>query len=316
MSEQSNPRPRVFITYSWDDEDHKRWVKSFTDRLLSDGINAMVDQYDVSPGERLTQFMEQQITDADYVLVICTPNYKEKADKRTGGVGYEGHIISGEIYAKHNDRKFIPILRRGTRSNAIPTFMSGKYDVDLSNTAIYDEEYKKLLTTLLGIKIKPTCATKATRIAAPVKQPKSSTAQQNEYDPIRILEIIAEEVTVPKMDGSFGSALYAVPFKLSRRPSYQWIELFTMNWDNPPQFSTMHRPGIASVHGDKIILNGTTMEEVRNYHKKTLLLCVDLANESEKRLIEAERVRREIEERRKREHYNAVQAIADEIKFD
>lgn len=55
-----------------------------------------IDQYDLSLGDRLPQFMEQQISDSDYVLIICTPEYK-KANNRTSGVGYEGHIISAEL---------------------------------------------------------------------------------------------------------------------------------------------------------------------------------------------------------------------------
>lgn len=67
------------------------------DKLLYDGIEATVDQYDLSLGDRLPQFMEQSISNVDYVLIICTPTYKRKSDMRKGGVGYEGHIISGEL---------------------------------------------------------------------------------------------------------------------------------------------------------------------------------------------------------------------------
>ena len=102
--------PKVFISYSWEDEAHKQWVKSLTDRLIENGIDATLDQYDLTLGERLPVFMEQSITTADYVLIICTPTYKEKADNRKGGVGYEGHIISGELFAKGNERKFIPVI--------------------------------------------------------------------------------------------------------------------------------------------------------------------------------------------------------------
>ena len=90
--------PKIFITYSWDNEQHKEWVRKFSDRLLSDGVDVTVDQYDVSSGDRLPQFMEQSITAADFVLIICTPLYKQKADRRMGGAGYEGHIISDEIF--------------------------------------------------------------------------------------------------------------------------------------------------------------------------------------------------------------------------
>ena len=40
----------------------------------------------------------------------------------------------------------------------------------------------------------------------------------------------------------------------------------------------MHRPGIASVYGSTIVLNGTTIEEVERTHQKTLKLAVDETN--------------------------------------
>ena len=98
--------PTVFISYSWEDDEHKKWVKELADSLLSAGIDATVDQYDLSLGDRLPQFMEQSISKVDYVLIICTPTYKSKSDLRKGGVGYEGHIISGELLTKGNERKF------------------------------------------------------------------------------------------------------------------------------------------------------------------------------------------------------------------
>lgn len=41
--------------------------------------------------------MEQSISNVDYVLIICTPAYKRKSDMRKGSVGYEEHIIPGEL---------------------------------------------------------------------------------------------------------------------------------------------------------------------------------------------------------------------------
>ena len=77
--------------------------------------------------------MEASIKEAVYVLVICTPKYKRKADKRLGGVGYESNLISGEIYVKGSKRrKYIPILRRGSIEKSIPAFLAGAYAVDLS----------------------------------------------------------------------------------------------------------------------------------------------------------------------------------------
>ena len=50
--------PRVFISYSWENEKHREWVKALADRLLENGVNAHIDQYDLDLGDRLPQFME------------------------------------------------------------------------------------------------------------------------------------------------------------------------------------------------------------------------------------------------------------------
>lgn len=78
----------------------------------------------------------------------------------------------------------------------------------------------------------------------------------------------------------------------------------------------MHRPGIASVIGDRLILDGTDLEEVEAYHAKTLKLVVERANElcrkAEER-IRAEERRNEAEEKA---HAENVEAVAKRIKFD
>ena len=69
---------------------------------------------------------------------------------------------------------------------------------------------------------------------------------------------------------------------------------FVRNWNSPPRYTTMHRPGIASVVDDEILLNGTTIEEVREYHRGTLKLCIEKSNTQEKKiLLEEEQKKRE-----------------------
>lgn len=305
--------PKVFISYSWEDEAHKLWVKSLTDRLIKNGIDATLDQYDLTLGDRLPAFMEQSITTADYVLVICTPTYKEKADNRKGGVGYEGHIISGELFTKGNERKFIPVIRKGSASTALPTYLSGKLGIDLSEASDDDSNFKDLVTTLWGAKSKPALGSKPAYLSN--SSTSKTVAKEVENEAISILGIITDRVTIPRMDGTRGSALYSIPFKLSKRPSRLWGQLFIASWNSPPSFSTMHRPGIASVYVDEIILDGTTIEEVRDYHRDTLKLCVDIANKKEAQILERERLKKEQEELRKQKHYNNVQNVANEIKF-
>jgi len=304
--------PNVFISYSWEDNIHKEWVKSLADRLLSDGINSTIDQYDLSLGDRLPQFMEKSIADADYVLIICTTTYKKKSDERKGGVGYEGHIISGELFSRGNERKFIPVIRSGSAKTSIPNSLSAKLGIDLTDGKQYEDSYKDLITTLYGIKSKPQIGIRPSYIAS---NQISTTKSEVFNEPIHILGIITDEVTVPKMDGTRGSALYEIPFRLSKVPSYLWSQIFIATWNSPPQFTSMHRPGIASVYNDKIILDGTTIEEVRDYHRETLILCVEIANEKETAILNEEKRRKELAESRKNQHLSNVNTIADKIKF-
>jgi len=82
MTEHQNPK--VFISYSWDDEAHKKWVKDFAARLRSDGVDVALDRWSVNPGGQLPEFMERAVRENDYVIIVCTPNYKDKSDNRAG----------------------------------------------------------------------------------------------------------------------------------------------------------------------------------------------------------------------------------------
>ncbi len=301
---------KVFISYAWESEEHRAWVKALADRLLADGIEAIVDQYDLELGDRLPQFMEQSVRSSDYVLIVCTPVYKQKADARIGGVGYEGHIISGELFSGHNERKFIPVIKEGGVGESLPTFLKGKLAVDLGD-GVESRGYDDLLATLYGAKKKPSVAPKRR-----IPQTFSEKQQEDgEFEPVRIIGIVVDEVGEPRNDGTRGSALYKVPFKLSRHPSPLWIELFVRTWSCPPRFTSMHRPGIASVVGDEIVLNGTTIEEVRDYHRDTLILCVKEANRLEAEYLEREQKRRAREETSRAAYRKNVENVAGTIDF-
>lgn len=142
-------RPRVFISYSWDSREHKEWTLSLATRLRADGIDAVIDQTHLVLGARNPEFMERSVRDSVHVLVICTGTYKCRFDKREGGAGYEGHIITGEIVSEVGKNKFIPVLRAGDWTSALPTALSGTYGVDLR--ADSPAEYEKLLKHLHGV---------------------------------------------------------------------------------------------------------------------------------------------------------------------
>lgn len=150
-----NHNPKIFIHYSWDNEIHKVWILYLANRLMSDGVDVVFDQYDLKLGANNNYFMEQ-ISKASKVLLIMTSNYKIKADNRTSGVGYEYQIISTE-FAKiiTTNTKFIPILRDGDVSSSIPTFLQSFLYLDIRNDSDFEKKYIELLKNIYDEPIIP-----------------------------------------------------------------------------------------------------------------------------------------------------------------
>ena len=148
MTEFSSPK--VFISYSWDSDSHKTWVKNLATRLRSDGIDVTLDCWGIVPGEQIPEFMESSVRNNDFVLIICTPKYKSRSDNRIGGVGYEGDIITGEVFIQGNDKKFIPLLRESEWQLSSPSSLLGKYYLDFRGENYSEKSYEELREYLLG----------------------------------------------------------------------------------------------------------------------------------------------------------------------
>ena len=152
LQSQDRVMRSVFISYSWDDDAHCEWVRSLATRLRADGIDVAIDRWSALPGDQLPTFMERSIRENQFVLIVCTPRYKRRSDSREGGVGYEGDIMTAEVMLSQDHRKFIPILRRGTWQEAAPSWLAGKYYVNLSTEPHPERNYADLVRTLLGLR--------------------------------------------------------------------------------------------------------------------------------------------------------------------
>lgn len=136
----------VFVSYSHESDEHNKKVANLVSELRSSGIETIYDA-DMRLGQRMPDFMRFYIQKSQYVLYICTPEYKAKADNLEKGVGYETAIITGELYAYRNDLKFIPVLFNGTW-NDVPYWALGVKGVDLSNYFTYKEQLNMLISSL------------------------------------------------------------------------------------------------------------------------------------------------------------------------
>jgi hypothetical protein len=141
--------PRAFLSYSWDGLAHQQWVKGLADRLQGEhGIEVVFDQWHLRPGDDKLVFMEQGVSKADFVIIVCTPNYAGRANQRSGGVGYESMVITSELAEHMETKKFIPVLRMGTWDSAMPIYFKSRMGVDLSGDPYDEQEYVKLLRAI------------------------------------------------------------------------------------------------------------------------------------------------------------------------
>jgi len=148
--------PIAFISYSWDSQEHKAWVKKLATDLMDMGIEVLLDVWEVRPGGDLADFMETGIPKSDRVLMICTDNYLERANHGNGGgVPYEKTIVRAELLAKIDSAKFVPIIRGQAGDPAIPAFMGVRMYVDLRDDEHYDTVLKELARDIYGLPSKP-----------------------------------------------------------------------------------------------------------------------------------------------------------------
>jgi TIR domain len=283
-----------------------------------------LDQWSLAPGDQLPQFMETAVRDNDFILIVCTPRYKQKSDGRLGGVGYEGDIMTGEVHNGQDRRKFIPILRDGEWKDAAPSWLAGTFYLNLRGNPYPEDTYEVLLNNLNGTReTAPPVGTRppARSVArAPGHSQSPSTGHRSsaalDSGPIRIKTIVLNEIGTPRWDGTVGSLLYPVPFQLSRQPTVEWQRHFIETWNHPPSYSTMHRPHTARIVGDRLILEETTVEEVEKYHQDTLKAVLDRVNAD---IMELEaKQQREQEQRAEqlRQHRQSVEDAAKRIRFD
>lgn len=138
-------RPVVFISYAWgENQRYKSWVKKLSDTLRTEyGIYTLLDQY-LRAGEDLLEFMIRGIDISHRVIIVGTPEYKEKVDQDTkGGVFVENKLINIAKY-QGNKAKFIPVLADGTFDTSFSQLMSVCVGYDLSKEENYNNNLKKL----------------------------------------------------------------------------------------------------------------------------------------------------------------------------
>ncbi|WP_370949038.1 SEFIR domain-containing protein [Amycolatopsis sp. cg5] len=124
--------PRVFVTYSHDSPEHKEKVRLFAHFLRTViGLDVRLDQWDDGPRRDWSLWAIDHLTEADFVLVIASPEYKRRADglappDKGRGAQFEAAMIRNNLtrnLAEETER-FLPVVFPGRSLDDIPTFLN------------------------------------------------------------------------------------------------------------------------------------------------------------------------------------------------
>lgn len=143
---------KVFISYSHDSAEHKDRVFDLSERLIEDGVDSQIDQYEISPLGGWPRWTRNQIKVADYVIVVCTEKYGRRYEGTEepgvgAGVKWEGAIITQQVYESEGGaHKFIPVVFSREDAKYIPDELRGSTYYGLDG----DEGYERLYRHITG----------------------------------------------------------------------------------------------------------------------------------------------------------------------
>lgn len=137
-SEPATPR-RVFISYSWDSDDHMENVLKLAEWLVRAGVQTSIDKWADPTPPSWPIWCSDEIEKARFVVVVCTERYlaRTKGEEPPGptgqpvglGVTWESQVITNEMYEagrkKGQARKFIPVVFAEGDLEYMPVWLRG-----------------------------------------------------------------------------------------------------------------------------------------------------------------------------------------------
>lgn len=140
---------KIFISYSWDGEEHQAWVQRLaTDLDEYKEFHVKFDMFDLDSFSDKNLFMEEAVRDSDIIIVVCTEKYKAKAEERTGGVGIETYLTAIRHWEESEKGSPSNILVVSREKYSTPFYLRGKFRVDFHDDDLYAKSLSFLIKNL------------------------------------------------------------------------------------------------------------------------------------------------------------------------
>jgi small GTP-binding protein len=157
VTQERIPIPDCFISYSWGDARHERWVEhKLAKDLANAGITVLLDRWaNARIGASVHRFVER-IAGAERVIVVGTPLYRAKYDngQPMGGfvVAGEGDLIGTRMLGPEVDKECVlPVLLDGNSGSSFPPLLQGRVYADFRPAQRYLPTVFDLIVSLYQI---------------------------------------------------------------------------------------------------------------------------------------------------------------------
>lgn len=150
--------PRVFVTYAHDTPEHKALVEKFATFLRGViGLDVHLDSWYDNVRRDWSLWATEHLTEADFILVIASAEYKRRADGTAmphegRGSQFEAAIIRDNLTRdlRRETERVLPVVLPGRSVDEIPTFLNGHSTTRYHVSEFTEAGVAELLAAITG----------------------------------------------------------------------------------------------------------------------------------------------------------------------
>jgi hypothetical protein len=136
--------PKAFVSHA--SEDKERFVNSFAEKLIANGVDAWVDRWEMLPGDSLVdKIFEEGIKNAQAMIIVLSNYSVNKKWVRE-------ELNAGIVKKISGNTKLIPVV---IDECEVPEALKSTIWEKIKDINSYEEEFQRILAAIFGTSLKP-----------------------------------------------------------------------------------------------------------------------------------------------------------------